>query len=74
MPLKIAETLAALKLPARLAPALAGFVTQDVIDRAELGYPDDWEAFSRAVLEIPVQRMSDYVAALAVSGPLIEIK
>jgi hypothetical protein len=74
VPLKIAETLAALKLPATLGPALAGFVTQDVIDHASLAYPDDWEAFSRAVLEIPLQRMSDYVAALTVSGPLIEIK
>ena len=72
--LRIAETLAALKLPARLAPALAAFVTQDVIDHARLGYPDDWEAFSQAVLEIPDQRISDYIAALTVSGPLIEIK
>jgi hypothetical protein len=72
--LRIAETLAALKLPASLAPALAGFVTQDVIDHARLGYPDDWQAFSQAVLEIPVQRISDYIAALSVSGPLIEIK
>ncbi len=72
--LKVAETLVALKLPARLAPALAGFVVQDVIDHAELGYPDDWEAFSRAVLAIPAQRISDYVAALTVSGPLVEIK
>jgi len=74
VPLKIAETLSMLKLPAALAPALAGFVTQDVIDHAALAYADDWEAFSRAVLEIPDQRISDYVAALTVSGPLIEIR
>jgi hypothetical protein len=74
VPLKIAETLAMLKLPARLAPALAGFVTQDVIDRAKLAYPDDWDAFSQAVMDISVQRISDYIAALTVSGPLIEIK
>jgi hypothetical protein len=74
VPLKIAETLAALKLPARLAPALAGFVTQDVIDHAQLGFADDWEAFSQAVIAVPRERIADYVAALTVSGPLVEIK
>ena len=74
VPLKIAEVLATLKLPASLAPALEGFVTQDVIDHARLAYPDDWEAFSRAVIELPLDRIVDYVAALTVSGPLVEIK
>ncbi len=74
VPLRLAETLADLKLPAILASALAGFVTQDVIDHAQLGYPDDWQQFGRAVIDIPRSRMSDYVAALAVAGPLIEIK
>lgn len=72
--LKIAETLSTLKLPAVLAPALAGFVTQDVIDHAQLGCVDDWEAFSRAVIDIPRERMVDYIAALTVSGPLVEVK
>jgi hypothetical protein len=74
VPLRAAEALSTLKLPAALAPALAGFVTQDVIDHAQLGYTDDWEQFERAVLDIPAERLSDYVAALAVGGPLIEIK
>ena len=74
VPLKIAEALAALKLPGALAPALAGFMTQDVIDHARLAYPDDWEAFSRAVVEVPSERIMDYVAALTVAGPLVEIK
>ena len=74
VPLKIAEALAALKLPGALAPALAGFVTQDVIDHARLAYPDDWDAFSRAVIEVPNERIMDYVAALTVAGPLVEIK
>jgi hypothetical protein len=71
--LKIAEELARLKLPARLAAGLAAFVTQDVIDHAHLAYPDDWEAFSRAVLEIPRERIVDYIAALTVAGPLIPV-
>jgi hypothetical protein len=74
VPLRLAETLSARKLPAMLAPALAGFVTQDVIDHAQLAYPEDWEQFGRAVLGIPADRLSDYVAALAVGGPLMEIK
>jgi hypothetical protein len=74
VPLRIAEALATLKLPGALAPALAGFVTQDVIDHARLAYPNDWEAFSRAVFEVPNERIMDYVAALTVAGPLVEIK
>lgn len=74
IPLRLAEALSSAKLPALLAPALAGFVTQDVIDHAELGYPDDWGQFGRAVLEIPPAHIADDVAALAVAGPLIEIK
>jgi len=72
--LKIAETLVGLKLPARLGPALGGFVTQDIIDHAQLGYPDDWEAFGRAVIDLPRERIVDYIAALTVSGPLVEVE
>ncbi len=71
IPLRIAETLAAFKLPASLAPALAGFVVQDVIDHAQLADPDDWEEFGRAVQAIPRERMIDYIAALTVGGPLV---
>jgi hypothetical protein len=74
VPLRVAEALSTLKLPAALAPALAGFVTQDVIDHAQLAFSDDWEQFGRAVRDIPAERLSDYIAALAVGGPLIEIK
>jgi hypothetical protein len=74
VPLRLAEALAALKLPAMLAPALAGFVTQDVVDHAQLAYSDDWEQFGRAVLDIPTARLSDYVAALTAGGPLMEIR
>jgi len=69
--LQIAETLSTVKLPAALAPALAGFVAQDVIDHAQLADPDDWEEFGRAVQELPRERMFDYIAALTVGGPLI---
>ena len=68
--LQIAETLAALKLPASLAAALGGYATQDVIEHAQLAYVDDWEEFGRAARELPRDRMLDYIAALTAGGPL----
>jgi hypothetical protein len=72
--LQIAETLAALKLPASLAPAIGGFAVQDVIEHAELGYTDDWEEFGRAARELPRDRMLDYIAALTAGGPLVPVE
>jgi len=69
--LRIAETLSALKLPAALAPALAGFVAQDVIDHAPLADADDWAEFGRTVRDLPRERMFDYIAALTAGGPLV---
>jgi len=69
--LQIAETLSGLNLPAALAPALAGFVAQDVIDHAPLADPDDWAEFGRTVRDLPRERMFDYIAALTVGGPLV---
>jgi len=71
--LQIAETLAALKLPASLAPAIAGYATQDVIEHAQLAYTDDWQEFGRAARELPRDRMFDYIAALAAGGPLVPV-
>jgi len=72
--IQIAETLSAQKLPAALAPALAAFVAQDVIDHAQLANPDDWEEFGWAVQRLPQERMFDYIAALTAVGPLLEEK
>jgi hypothetical protein len=69
--LRIAETLSTLKLPAPLAPGLAAFVAQYVIDHAQLADADDWEEFERAVRELPRERMFDYIAALTAGGPLV---
>jgi hypothetical protein len=71
--LAIAETLAALKLPASLAAALGGYVTQDVIEHAQLAYPDDWQEFGRATRELPRERMFDYIAALTAGGALVPL-
>jgi hypothetical protein len=72
--LQIAETLAELKLPASLAPAIGSYVTQDVIEHAQLAYTDDWEEFGRAARELPRERMFDYIAALTAGGPLVTVQ
>jgi hypothetical protein len=72
--LRIAETLSSLNLPAALAPALAGFVIQDVIDHAQLADPDDWQEFGWAVQDLPRERMFDYIAALTAVGPLVPVE
>lgn len=72
--LQMAETLAALKLPASLAAAIGSFATQDVIEQAQLAYPDDWEEFGRAARELPRPRMFDYIAALTAGGPLVPVE
>jgi hypothetical protein len=72
--LQIAETLAALELPASLSPAIGGYAMQDVIEHAELAYTDDWEEFGRAARELPRDRMFDYIAALTAGGPLVPVE
>jgi hypothetical protein len=69
--LQVADALASLQLPASLAPALSAFVTQDVLEHAQLAYQDDWQEFGRAAKEIPRERLVDYIAALTASGPLV---
>ena len=74
VPLRVAETLSALKLPAVLAAAIAGYATEDVLERAQLAYPDEWDEFSRAARDLPRDRLFDYIAALTVNGPLVEME
>jgi hypothetical protein len=72
--LQIADTLAALELPASLAPAIGAFATHDVIEHAQLAYQDDWQEFGRAARELPRERMFDYIAALTAGGPLVPVE
>jgi hypothetical protein len=72
--LQIAETLAALQLPASLAAAIGRYATQDVIEQAQLAYVDDWEEFGRAARDLPRDRMLDYIAALTAGGPLVPVE
>jgi hypothetical protein len=72
--LRIADALATLQLPATLAPAIASYAMQDVIDGAQPAYPDEWRAFSRAVLDLTNDRVADYIAALTAGGPLLRVQ
>jgi hypothetical protein len=72
--LLVADTLASLQLPASLAPNVVAFAMQDVIDGARLPYFDDWSSFERAVRELPRDRLTDYIAALAANGPLLPVQ
>jgi hypothetical protein len=69
--LQVADTLAALQLPASLAASVLGFAMQDVTEQARPAYAEDWDEFGRAALELPRDRLTDYVAALTSHGPLV---
>jgi hypothetical protein len=71
--LRIAEALAELDLPASLAPSLAGYAMQDVLEHAQLSHAGDWNEFGRAARDVPVERMYDYIAALTARGPLVPL-
>jgi hypothetical protein len=71
--LRVADMLASLKLPASLAPAVLAFAIQDVTERAEPAFADDWQAFGRAARDLSNDRLTDYVAALTTDGPLVPL-
>jgi len=68
--LRLAEELAARRLPAALLPGLLSTATQDFVDQVQPLYPGDLEALWTWVAEQPAQRFDDYVAALEGSGAL----
>ena len=72
--LRVADALAARRLPAALAPAVLAFALQDVTDSARLAYPDDWQEFGRAARDLPAARLDDYIAALTAKGPLVPVE
>jgi hypothetical protein len=69
--LRLADALAARRLPAALLPAVLAFAMQDILDEAQPAYYDDWPAFSRVARGLPDHRIDDYIAALAAGGPLL---
>ena len=69
--LQVADALATLQLPAALAPAILSFAAQDVLDRAQPAYPDDWNEFGHAARSLSRDHLMDYIAALTANGPLV---
>jgi hypothetical protein len=69
--LQVADALASLQLPAALAPAILSFAAQDVLDRAQPAYPDDWNEFGHAARTLSRDHLMDYIAALTANGPLV---
>ena len=71
--LRVAELMAEMKLPARLAPAILGLAVQDLMDEAEPAYLDDALAIARYARGLKRTRTEDYVAALVGRGPLLPV-
>jgi hypothetical protein len=71
--LRIADALAARRLPALLARDVAAFAMQDVLDRARPAYFDDWLPVAYAARDLSESQFDDYVAALTVDGPLVPL-
>jgi hypothetical protein len=68
--LRLAEHLAALKVPASLFPSVLAMATQDFIDGAPPVYDDDWLGIVAFAGQVTRERVEDYVAALVASGPV----
>ncbi len=67
----VADTLAALGLPAQIAPGVIAYAMQEVIDQARPAHFDDWSGFSRAASAITRDSLVDYIAAQTAGGPLL---
>jgi hypothetical protein len=70
--LRVAVLLHELALPAGLARDVLLAATQDFIDETSPTDPDDWLTLVRSAQALKRERLEDYVAALAASGPLVE--
>ena len=68
--LRIAELMAEMQLPARLAPAILSLALQDLIDEAAPAYLEDALSIARYARGLDRTRVEDYVAALVGRGPL----
>jgi hypothetical protein len=68
--LRTAEALAEFRLPASIARDVSAFAMQDVLDRAQPAYFDDFLSLAFTARDLDRDRFEDYVAALAASGPL----
>jgi hypothetical protein len=72
--LRVAELLAELRLPASLLPAILAAAVLDFQEEAQPAYPEDQLALSRQAAALTRERVEDYVAALALEGPLVPLE
>jgi hypothetical protein len=70
----VADALASLKLPAELAPGVAAYAMQDILDRSRPSYFDDWFEFGRAASAVSRDTMVDYIAAQTAGGALLAVR
>lgn len=68
--LRLAELFAELRLPAALLPAVLSAAALDFQEEAQPAYPEDALALARQAAALTRERVEDYVAALALDGPL----
>lgn len=68
--LRVAEHLAAMKVPVALFPGVMAMATQDFIDDAPPIYDDDWLGIVGYAGHVSRETVQDYVAALVAAGPV----
>jgi hypothetical protein len=68
--LRVAEHMAAMKLPVALFPGVMTMATQDFIDGAPPIYDDDWLGIVGYAGQVSRETVQDYVAALVAAGPV----
>jgi len=68
--LRVAEHLAALKVPVALFPGVMAMAMQDFIDSAPPLFDDDWLGIVGYAGQVSRDTVQDYVAALVAAGPV----
>jgi hypothetical protein len=63
-----------MRLPAALAKAVLSAAAQDFIDEVRPTDDADWLTMARGARTATRERMEDYIAAAAASGPLVPAK
>jgi hypothetical protein len=74
LPLRVAELLAQLRLPAPLARGVLQYATWDVANRVRMAHLDDWLELMRRAQDLTADQVTDYVSALTANGPMMPVK
>jgi len=70
LPMRVAQLLTELEMPAQLMPAVLAYAMRDYIDRLRPMHPADTDAFARPALLLTRTMVEDYLGAVAAVGPL----